>query len=140
MSTLTLSRLALATGLLLGLAASTRAEETVLSRVLEACGTEADRLCSQITPGNGRVIACLYAHEDQLSRRCDYVLFDAAAELESMMGAMRRVGVACKPDIELLCAGNTPGEGRILQCLRREQMALSAPCHDAIEAEGIHVN
>lgn len=124
--------------LVAGVAAS--AEEPVLSRVREACGTEIDALCSNITRGDGRVIACLYAHQDQISHRCDYVLFDAAAELQQIMGAMSRVAQVCEPDIEHLCGNVVEGEGRMMKCLREKQMALSAPCHDAIEAIGIDVN
>jgi Cysteine rich repeat len=124
--------------LLAGGAAS--AEDTVLTRVREACGTEIDRLCSNITRGNGRVIACLYAHQDEISHRCDYVLFDAAAQLQEIMGAMSRLQQVCQPDIELLCGAVKQGEGRLMQCLREKQMALSAPCHDAFEKVGIEVN
>lgn len=133
---------ALAAGMLLLACAGTgaSANETVISRVLDACGTEIRDLCSKITRGNGRVIACLYAHEDQLSHRCDYVLFDAAAELQQIMGAMSRVAQVCKADVEHLCGNVVEGEGRLMQCLETHQMALSAPCHDAFEKVGIEVN
>jgi len=131
---------AFAAAILLLAGASASAEQTVITRVLDACGTEIRDLCSNITGGNGRVIACLYAHEDQLSHRCDYVLFDAAAELQQIMGAMSQVAEVCKADIEHLCGNVVKGEGRLMQCLKTHQMALSAPCHDAFEKAGIHVN
>lgn len=131
---------ALAAGILLLAGTGASAEQTVITRVLDACGTEIRDLCSNITGGNGRVIACLYAHEDQLSHRCDYVLFDAAAELQQIMGAMSQVAEVCKADIEHLCGNVVKGEGRLMQCLKTHQMALSAPCHDAFENAGIHVN
>ena len=131
---------ALAAGILLLAGTGASAEQTVITRVLDACGTEIRDLCSNITGGNGRVIACLYANEDQLSHRCDYVLFDAAAELQQIMGAMSQVAEVCKADIEHLCANVVKGEGRLMQCLKTHQMALSAPCHDAFENAGIHVN
>lgn len=131
---------ALAAGILLLAGTGASAEQTVITRVLDACGTEIRDLCSNITGGNGRVIACLYANEDQLSHRCDYVLFDAAAELQQIMGAMSQVAEVCKADIEHLCGNVVKGEGRLMQCLKTHQMALSAPCHDAFENAGIHVN
>jgi len=131
---------ALAAGILLLAGTGASAEQTVITRVLDACGTEIRDLCSKVTGGNGRVIACLYAHEDQLSHRCDYVLFDAAAELQQIMGAMSQVAEVCKADIEHLCGNVVKGEGRLMQCLKTHQMALSAPCHDAFENAGIHVN
>ena len=33
-----------------------------------------------MTPGQGRVLACLYAHGDKLSAKCEYALYDAAAQ------------------------------------------------------------
>ena len=131
---------ALAAGILLLAGTGASAEQTVITRVLDACGTEIRDLCSNITGGNGRVIACLYANEDQLSHRCDYVLFDAAAELQQIMGAMSQVAEVCKADIEHLCGNVVKGEGRLMQCLKTHQMALSAPCHDAFEKVGIDVN
>ena len=124
--------------MLLG-ASGARAEDKALTASLEACRAEVAEYCTSITPGQGRVIACLYAHENDLSVKCQYVLFDAAAELQNIMGDMYEVGKACKPDIELLCAGIKQGEGRVLQCLKAKQKALAAPCADAIEHSGIEV-
>ena len=134
------ARRALLACALLACALGASAERTVLSRSLEACRAEINAYCTKITPGNGRVVACLYAHQGQLSGRCDLVLFDAAAELQQIMGAMQRVAEVCKPDIEHLCGDVERGEGRIAACLKKNQMALSSPCHDAFENSGIDVN
>ena len=138
MKTSTIGRALALAAMLLG-ASSAQADDKALTQALEACRAEVGAYCSKTTPGNGRIIACLYAHEDQLSLKCDYVLFDAAAELQNIMGDMHEVAKACKPDIELLCSGVVKGEGRLLQCLKSKQKALAAPCADAIEASGIEV-
>ncbi|HET7843283.1 MAG TPA: cysteine rich repeat-containing protein [Xanthomonadales bacterium] len=119
--------------------ASAAEEKPLIARVRDACGGEIRELCAKITPGEGRVIACLYAHEDELSGRCDYVVLEAASQLLSITTQMNEVARVCKPDIELLCQGARPGEGRIAQCLRKHQKALSVPCAGEIEKTGIDV-
>jgi hypothetical protein len=39
---------------------------------------------------------------------------------------------ACGSDIERLCPGVPPGQGRIKACIKAHVMELSAPCFDAI--------
>ena len=35
-----------------------------VERVLEGCSTEFETYCKNVTPGEGRLLACLYAYED----------------------------------------------------------------------------
>jgi len=141
MSTLNLARACLiALGAALAVAPAMAAEEQpIIARLRDACGAEIKDLCSKVTPGNGRLVACLYANEDQLSGRCDYVLLEAASQLTSISTEMNEIARVCKPDIELLCQGAEVGQGRIAQCLRKKQKALSLPCADLIEKAGIDV-
>jgi hypothetical protein len=60
-------------------------------QVLNGCNTEVARFCVEVAPGEGRLLACLYAHGDELSRRCDYALYNAAARLERAIWAMTYV-------------------------------------------------
>jgi hypothetical protein len=44
----------------------------------------------------------------------------------------RTIARACAGDIERLCAGVPPGEGRIKACIKAHIMELSAPCFDTL--------
>jgi hypothetical protein len=44
----------------------------------------------------------------------------------------RQIAEACAGDIERLCAGVPPGEGRIKACMKAHITELSAPCFDVL--------
>jgi hypothetical protein len=48
-------------------------------QIAEACGTDIDRLCPGVPPGQGRIKACMKAHVSQLSAPCFDTLMAAAA-------------------------------------------------------------
>jgi len=49
-----------------------------VQRVQDACRDELRNFCSTVTPGEGRVLLCMQAHEDKISRQCEMALFDAS--------------------------------------------------------------
>lgn len=85
-----------------------------------------------MTLGEGRMLACFYAHEDKLSGQCQYALYDAAAQLERAISDLNYVATQCAADIESQCASVELGEGRILECLNSKPDVVSAPCKQAI--------
>jgi len=104
-----------------------------VTTVVEGCESEIEAFCSQVSPGEGRMLACFYAHEDKLSGKCEYALYSAAAQLEQAVSALKYVASQCKNDIESFCANVEIGEGRILDCLAAQGDAVSAECTAAIE-------
>lgn len=54
--------------------------------LMQACRTDFDKLCSNVTPGGGRVLACLQSHAGQLSSSCAQTLPRAQA-LRNSAGA-----------------------------------------------------
>src|SRR5262249_49690865 len=61
----------------LGSVAGAAGERSLVDQVKEGCKAELESHCKDVTPGDGRLLACLYAFEDKLSPRCDYALYDA---------------------------------------------------------------
>ncbi len=118
---------------------SAAAAENLVDVVAEGCKVELESYCKAVTPGEGRVLACLYAHEDKLSGRCEYALYDAAAQLEHAIGALTYLANECKADMQQHCSNIQPGEGRLAMCLKKNEQQVSARCQQAIKDVGLEV-
>ncbi len=113
------------------------AQESLTDQVKEGCKAELESHCKEVTPGEGRLLACLYAYEDKLSQRCDYALYDASMRLERAVNALAHGATECKGDIQKHCAGVQAGEGRILDCLKKHEDKLSKRCLQAKKDIGL---
>ena len=127
--------IALATLLLLVTAAT--AQQNLIETVANGCKMEIEKYCSQVTPGHGRVLACLYAHGDKLSAKCEYALYDAAVQLERAVATLSYVANECDADLEKYCSSIAPGEGRLLECLDKHDKQVSKRCKQAIKDVGL---
>ena len=115
------------------LATSAFAEADLVSTVTEGCKKEIDYYCKMVTPGEGRILACLYAHSEKLSNRCEYALYDAAAQLERAVAALTYIANECDDDLEKFCYLVQPGEVRLLQCLEKNKKKVSDRCKSALK-------
>jgi len=85
-----------------------------------------------------RAPVCLsLRHEDKLSGRCEYALYDAAAQLERAVNALGYVANECREDLKALCSAIEPGEGRLFDCLEKNQKKVSPRCHQAVKDVGL---
>jgi len=109
-----------------------------VEQVLEACEPEIEAYCSQVTPGEKRLLACFYAHEDKLSGRCGYALYDAAAQLEQFAVAVAYLAQQCHDDLMKFCAEVKVGEGRVGSCLLEHQEEVTESCRQAMEDGELH--
>ncbi|MGB0133800.1 cysteine rich repeat-containing protein [Dokdonella sp.] len=116
------------------------AAEDLVETTRQGCQTDIDSFCKDVTPGEGRVLACLGAHEDKLSARCTYSLFDANAQLERFAAAMAYVGVECKADLQKHCAGMEIGDGKLAKCLQANKATLAPACSQAMKDTELHVD
>ena len=116
---------------MLAFSSSVSAQDPVAT-VIEGCAAEIETYCSQVMAGEGRMLACFYAHEDKLSGQCQYALYSAAAQLDQAVSALNYVAGQCENDIMSLCANVEMGEGRILDCLASQDEAVSPACKSAI--------
>lgn len=111
--------------------------QSIAEDVLEACKEDQAKYCSQVTLGEGRLLACFYAHQDKLSPSCEYALYDASVRLERIISALSYVATECRTEIETLCSRIQPGEGRIAQCLTEQKAELGAGCSRAMQDTGL---
>jgi hypothetical protein len=114
-------------------------EVGVIDNVMTACEPEITAFCSQVTPGEGRLLACFYAHEDKLSGRCGYALYEAAAALEQFAAAVTHVASQCLDDMEKLCAQVELGEGRVATCLVEHKAEVTEACRQAMDDVGLEL-
>jgi len=105
---------------------------TMMETAVKGCETEMKTFCADVTPGEGRMLACIYAHNDKLSGRCEYALYDAASQLQSLVAGMQHVATECGDDLEKYCGDVKPGEGRIIDCMKKNEKKLSKQCTTAI--------
>ena len=122
--------LILAAGSLTGMNAT--AQESLVEHLVTACETELRSYCSQVTPGNGRLLHCMAAHEDKVSGQCAYAFYQAPTILEQLATAISYVASQCAADIETHCSDVRMGEGRVLACLEENEAEVSSACNQAI--------
>jgi len=134
------NQLIVVVGIVLALSATGAwAQEDIIDNVMAACQPEIDAYCSQVTLGEGRLLACFYAHEDKISGRCQYALYEGAAQLEQFAAAITHVATECMDDLENFCAEVELGEGRVGTCLLEHKAEVSAACSQAIDDVGLEV-
>jgi len=112
------------------------AADNVIDTVAKGCEKELTTYCKDVTPGEGRVLACLYAFSDKLTGQCEYALYDAAVQLERFVAALTYLANECDADLEKFCANIEVGEGRVLKCLDDNASKISARCTQALTDVG----
>ncbi len=113
-------------------AAQASAQDSLLEYVVSSCESDLKQYCSQVTPGEGRLLHCVAAHEDKLSGQCEYALYQAASLLEQLSMAIVYVAQSCETEITTMCGDVKVGEGRVLACLEEHGDQLGDSCKKAI--------
>ncbi len=124
-------------GMMLLFVMNASAQQRLADQVAKGCDQEIKTFCKDVMQGEGRILACLYAHEDKLSGRCEYALYDAAVQLERAVNALAYAANECRVDLQQFCSNIQPGQGRLLQCLNSNSAKLSSRCSQALKDTGI---
>jgi hypothetical protein len=103
-----------------------------VEKLESVCAPDIKEYCSKVTPGEGRMVYCMQAFEDQISPKCAFALEEAAAQILTSADALKDGVIACKAEINGVCGKIKPGEGRIATCLIENKSTASASCAEAI--------
>jgi hypothetical protein len=104
-----------------------------IAKLETACSDDIKKYCSNVTPGDGRVLHCMQAYEDKISPKCGYAEQEAALNLQMAVDRLKETVAACNDEIAKFCGKVQPGQGRIAQCLIANKAAASAQCAGAIQ-------
>jgi len=113
------------------------AQSMLVEQVAKGCDKEITTFCKDVTPGEGRVLACLYAHGDKLSGKCEYALYDAAAQLERVINVLAYLANECRDDLKNFCSDIKPGGGRLIQCIDKNSDKVGSRCKQALKDNGL---
>ena len=101
-----------------------------IETVEKGCGGDIEKFCDKVTRGEGRLLLCMQAHEDQLSRRCQFAVYRVSRNLERAINRVERIADACWNDIEAQCAD----ADKIGQCVVQKKASLSQSCQTVVAA------
>jgi len=104
-----------------------------ITKLENACGSDIKKFCKDVTPGEGRMIYCMQAHEDKISPKCAYELGETAGSVQATQDLLKDGVIACKAEIAGVCGKIQPGQGRIAACLIANKSTASKDCADAIQ-------
>jgi len=98
--------------------------------VQQACAADINKFCGNVTRGEGRLLVCMWAYDDQLSRDCELGLYQASRNLEQALNRVQRVADACWNEISAQCAN----ADYIGQCVMEKAGSFSPACQSVVTA------
>lgn len=107
------------------------AQQSVAEVIREGCKEELTQYCDSVTPGRGRIAACLLSHNDKLSESCEMAFEAGVLQLSIILNAVNYVIEQCYSDIDKYCDGVPVGGERVAQCLSKNMDKLQPECKTA---------
>jgi hypothetical protein len=96
-------------------------------RVEDACADDIEELCGGVTPGAGRIAACVRANADQLSRGCRMTLFIVSRKIRQTVADFAD---ECGGALRAQCAGAEKAG----DCAEQKSASISLACHTMVIA------
>ncbi len=128
--------LALSLGGIGAAAAQTMSYADAVDQLAAACRTDLAKYCKNVELGNGRLRACLDAHQNVVSPRCQQTRAMVYASISRRAAAQRDIGRICDADIERLC-GTSHADAHLVECLLSvAPTAMSPACNQTFTDTG----
>lgn len=117
-----------------GTLAPAQAQMSIPQAVALDCAEDIRKYCSTITAGGGRVVACLYAHNDKISGQCTFAVYAGSGALTGTISALKHLAkkTSCRSDLAQYCRGIPAGGGRLYRCLETNKATLTKGCRSAM--------
>jgi OOP family OmpA-OmpF porin len=103
----------------------------------DGCSKEVNSLCADVPMGGGRVMNCLFDHENQLSAGCKQAIDKGQSTIEAALGDANFFGANCAADMQRLCPDVVAGGGRLLACLMDNINNTELRCYNAMRQVGL---
>lgn len=117
-------------------AAQTMSYADAVDQLAAACSADLAKYCKNVALGNGRLRACLDAHQSVVSPRCQQTRAMVYASITRRAAAQRDIGRICDADIERLC-GTSHADAHLVECLVSvSPAALSPACNQTFTDTG----
>jgi hypothetical protein len=126
--------------ILLGTALSAMADEKLMARAVESCGSDITAYCPHVKMGQGRILACLLANDDKISTECGMALNEVTLNIEEVRAQGKEIVEACEADRETFCPTEYWAEGGVVRCLLKQSRVVegaSLGCRHALEKHGL---
>jgi hypothetical protein len=90
------------------------------------CEGDIAKFCKNVERGGGRILRCLNLNEEDLTPACK----DHLAQIRN---AVEEVQEACADDYAIFCSSLPPGQGRIAECLEKNEYILTPKCKTVLK-------
>ena len=106
-----------------------------LDQAKAACQSDIAKHCQDVKEGEGRIVACLKGHVDDLTPRCKMAYDKIDIQIQKRK-IIKNFAEACKDDAEKFCKDVAAGKGGKMKCLKEHKDELSDSCQAAMPGQG----
>jgi pyruvate dehydrogenase E2 component (dihydrolipoamide acetyltransferase) len=85
------------------------------------CAEDVEVFCKGVKGGEGDILRCLGDKSGEISSACK-------GRLDRLKKDFLASAADCEPDVQAFCATVPHSGGRVMQCLKKHEKELSAPC------------